>query len=174
MRTTSVRRVLGESGIEARQVSNHGSALRRVLGEEVHGEEADFHPTQSTHEEPSAPPVPNDPDDGNYNSMADLDQHKGDVGMDQSGESGALSTALSMWRSGSKYDTADYLLKSDVPYAEFVRLIRMLPDEEAIELGTILDELAPPGENGDKPNDLVSAVAGGGDEIPTGVPTETP
>ncbi len=106
--------------------------------------------------------------------MADLDQHKGDVDMEQAGSSSALSTVLSMWRSGSKYDTADYLLKSDVPYAEFVRLIRLLPDEEAIELGTILDELAPPAESGDKPKDLVSAVAGDAAETPTGVPTQAP
>ena len=174
MRTLSVRRVLGESGTEARQGMTRTSALRRVLGEEAHGEEADFHPTQASHEEPSAPPIPNNPDDGNYASMADLDQHKGDVDMDRTGASGALSTALSMWRSGSKYDTADYLLKSDVPYAEFVRLIRLLPDEEAIELGTILDELAPAGENGDKPTDLISAVAGDASETPSGVPTEAP
>lgn len=154
MRTT-VRRVLGESQLSTLR----GSALRRVLGEEAHGEEADFVPT-NIDSNPKSPPIANTPSDSNFSSMADVQQHQADDEMHRQGTSSALASVMAMWRSGAKYDTADYLLKSNFLYADFVRMVRLLPAEEAVELGTILDELAPPNPSGDKPTDMVSAVSG--------------
>lgn len=160
MRTT-VRRVIGESQPRA----FHGSLLWRILGEEAHGEEADFIPTGSD-SAPEPPPTANTPSDSDFSSLADVQQHQADDEMARQGTSSALASVMAMWRSGAKYDTADYLLKSNFLYADFVRMVRMLPAEEAIELGTILDELAPPNPSGDEPTDLVSAVSG--------VPSEPP
>lgn len=158
MRTTTVRRVLGESGKEPAQRVQRTSLLR-VLGEDAHGEVADFDPRHDD-SEPPAPPVPNKPGDGDFSSYADVEQAEADAELGQEGVSSALSTALAMWKSGSKYDVADYLLKSDFLYTDFVRMIRMLPADEAIELGSLLDELVPPAPTGATPEDLVSAVTG--------------
>lgn len=98
--------------------------------------------------------------DSDYASMADLEQRKADTEMERSGSNGPLESVYSMWKSGSKYDVAEYLLRSNFLYADFVRLIQMLEPDEAVELGTILDELAPPAETATEPSDLVSAVAG--------------
>lgn len=160
MRTSTVRRILGESGPERAQQPVRRTPLFRVLGEEAHGEVADFDP-RHVDSEPSAPPVPNKPGDGELSSYADVEQAGADAEAGLEGTSSALSTALAMWRSGSKYDVADYLLKSDFLYTDFVRMVRVLPSEEAIELGNLLDELAPPAPTGATPEDLVSAVTGG-------------
>lgn len=95
--------------------------------------------------------------------MADLNQRKGSNELNQAGYGGALNSVLNMWRSGNRYAAADYMLKSNFLYTDLVRLLQMLPGEEALEVGALLDELAPVASPSEQPEDMVSAVAGPAD-----------
>lgn len=74
-------------------------------------------------------------------SQADLDVSQGQA---QLQELGPIGHALALWQSGEKYELAHYLLHGDFKYVDFVRMLFQMPQNDAIELASILDELGTP------------------------------
>lgn len=134
-----------------------------ILGESGVADRADQKPDMG---EESVPPVPNAPDDGEVSSMADLMQSQ------KGGPTNQVDTVYNMWKSGSRYDVAKFLLNSDFLYRDFVFLIFKLGEADAVELGDILDEVAPEAKTPEPPVDEVSAES----DVPldAGIPSDSP
>lgn len=135
--------------------------VARVIGEDA---PADMGSAKPPRPEPEIPAQPGRPDDSNFASQADLTQATGEDRLTLAGQSSSLDQALSMWRSGGKYDAAEFILNSEFSYADLVRLLHMMEPDESVELGTILDEISPPQDEseqeGSAPTDTVSAATG--------------
>lgn len=146
--------------------------IARVIGEasstgtSVRGDQLPKRP------EPEMPPRPEDPEQDAPSSAADLRHRESEQAI---GEQSDLDTVVEMWRAGSKYDACKYMLFSNFLYTDLIRLIQMLPEGEGLEMGGILDELAPNYQGPEyEPSDMVSAAAGAGLEMPAGGESETP
>jgi hypothetical protein len=91
--------------------------------------------------------------------------------------SSIVNDLASAWESGSKIDVASRLMYTPVSYADFVKLIYMIGQDGATELGTLLDELAAGAEAGGESqpdvSPLIRRVAGQAPESPE-APTEPP
>ena len=149
------------------------SSLRKVLGEA--GEEQDDKPdkedkpdkaepdkAKGSDQEPLPAPATDEPEP---KAAVDADIEAGaEASADSHVDSQAVQSLVSSWESGSKMDVASQLMYTPVSYADFVKMLFRIGEEDGVELGMMLDELSEvrpsidqPGGQGDVP-----ALGGGG------------
>ena len=120
--------------------------LQRVLGRLAAG---GLQETDATRAD-GMPPRPSEPA-AVQTPGSDLDTTQADVEMTQGHEQlrelGPIGHAMALWQAGEKYELAEYLLHSDFHYVDFVRMLFMMPANDALELASILDELGTAKEN---------------------------
>lgn len=132
--------------------------IGRVVGEAVSTGTAARADQRPPRPKPEIPPRPDTVEREPASSLADLEQRSARQVLSDETE---RDRVYAMWRSGNKYDACRYMLFSDFRYRDFVGLLYQLPEAEGLEMGGILDELAPPQKDPKyTPSDLVSAVAG--------------
>jgi hypothetical protein len=82
-----------------------------------------------------------------------------------------VNDLASAWESGSQMDVANRLMYTPISYSDFVKVLYMIGQDGATELGRLLDELAAGAENGEQDvSPLVRQAAGPEPEAPTEPP----
>lgn len=71
-----------------------------------------------------------------------------------------VNELASAWQSGSKMDVASRLMYSPVSYTDFVRVLYMIGQDGALELGSLLDELSAGDDTEPDVSPLVRQAAG--------------
>lgn len=127
--------------------------INRVLGEAAG--EGDTTPPPSGSEEGTIPQAAEPLDDLHDEGSSVEDMPSSDV----------VNTLVQAWKGGGRNDVAAQLLFTPVSYADFVRMCFQIGQEDAIQLGDLLDNLAD--ESGivtDVPgqNKILSRVTGEG------------
>lgn len=129
-------RVRSVVGVRETKLKRPSSWVMGVIGETAIGEEPDVKPRKDSVDVDATSGAQTRASSEKPTSSADQIQRKAGAAPDN------IVTAINMWRSGSKYDCAKHLLYSDVSYRDFVLMVRDMDEKDAIELGSILDELA--------------------------------
>lgn len=132
-----VSKVLGESAPIQKPAP---TLMRRVIGEEKDGEDdsagkEEHEPESKEEHEPEHEPE----------GEAAHDEGEGDADVEMGGRdmvSGPVQSLISQWTSGGKMDVAMRLLNEPVTHSDFIELVFGIGEEDAAELGQIMDDLS--------------------------------
>ena len=151
-----LNRVTGQPVVESvKAPSTRSALLRRVVGEAEdekeskpkEKKEAPDKPEKSEEPKDTAPPkqdapvkaeAPGEPapDSGGEEGEANLPIEANHI------DSQTVQHLVSAWQSGSQMDVANELMYTPVSYVDFVQMLYRIGEEEGVQLGTLLDQLA--------------------------------
>jgi hypothetical protein len=146
-----ISRITGQAVTES-ALSRKVSVLHQVLGEadEEKAEKADkpekSEKPEGEKKEEAPKPVPapasGGPEDETPAAEASEIEAGAEASADSSVDSQTVEHLVSSWQSGSKMDVASQLMYTPVSYVDFVKMVLRIGEQDAVELGGMLDELS--------------------------------